>query len=219
MQKSNSGHIGGRQVLSPLGQPCHHGKTVFGLVSAQDIFQRKIDKTYDGLPGVICIADDVLVYGQDDKTHDENITRIMERTKERGQSLNFDKCHIKQNSISFYGHILISEGIKPDLSKVSAIKDIKPPHNINQLLSFLSSAKYRGSFTPDLLNLCTPLNKLTRKDVDFQRAPEHQEAFKPIKDNIASIAILAYFDPNESVTIQCVTILTTLQKEGRFDMF
>ena len=24
MRKSNPGHIGGRQVLSPLGQPCHH---------------------------------------------------------------------------------------------------------------------------------------------------------------------------------------------------
>ena len=34
--------------------------------------------------------------------------------------------------------------------------------------------------------------------------------FKPIKDIIASIAILAYFDPTKSVTLQCVTILTNL---------
>ena len=126
---------------------------------------------------------------------------MMERTKERG--LNYDKCHIKQNCTSFYGHILTSEGIKPDPSKVSAIKDMKPPQNINQLLSFLSSAKYLGSFTPDLSNLCAPLNELTRKDVDFQWGPEHQEAFEHIKDNIASIAVLAYFDPTKSVTIQC----------------
>ena len=98
---------------------------------------------------------------------------------------------------------MTSEGVKPDPSKVSAIKDMKPPQNINQLLSFLSSAKYLGSFTPDLSNLCAPLNKLTRKDVDFQWGPEHQEAFEHIKDNIASIAILAYFDPTKSVTIQC----------------
>ena len=120
------------------------------------------------------------------------------------ETRNYDKCHIKQNTISFYGHILTSEGIKPDPSKVSAIKDIKSPQNINQLLSFLSSAKYLGSLTPDHSNLCAPLNKLTRKDVDFQWGPEHQEAFERIKDNIASIAILwSYFDPTKSVTIQC----------------
>ena len=95
------------------------------------------------------------------------------REPRNGGSLNYDKCHIKQNSISFYGHILTSEGIKPDPSKVSAIKDIKPPQNINQLLSFLSSAKYLGSLTPDHSNLSAPLNKLTRKDVDFQWGPEH----------------------------------------------
>ena len=157
---------------TPFGRYCFK-RLPFGLVSAQDIFQRMIDETCDGLPGIILIADDVVVYGQDDKTHDENLTRLMERTKERGLSLNCDKCHIKQNSISFYGHILTSEGIKPDPSKVSAIKDMKPPHNINQLLSFLSSVKYLGSFTPDLSNLCAPLKKLTRKDVDFQWGPEH----------------------------------------------
>ena len=66
---------------TPFGQYCFK-RLPFGLVSAQDIFQRKIDETYDGLPGIICIADDIVVYGQDDKIHDENLTRMMERTKE-----------------------------------------------------------------------------------------------------------------------------------------
>ncbi|XP_046857922.1 uncharacterized protein K02A2.6-like [Xenia sp. Carnegie-2017] len=187
---------------TPMGRYCFK-RLPFGLVSAQDIFQRKIDKTYDGLPGIICIADDIVVYGKDDKTHDENLLRVMERTKERNLSLNYDKCHIKQSSIGFYGHILTSEGIKPDPSKVSAIKDMKQPQNVSQLLSFLSSAKYLAPFTPDLSDLCAPLNKLTRKDVDFQWGPEHQEAFERIKDNIANVGVLAYFDPTRPVTIQC----------------
>ena len=39
--------------------------------------------------------------------------------------------------------------------------------------------------------------------ISMQWGPEHEEAFEYIKDNIASIAILAYFDPTKSVTIQC----------------
>ncbi|KAK0141090.1 hypothetical protein N1851_021892 [Merluccius polli] len=34
----------------------------FGLISAQDEFQRKIDETYQGLEGVVAIVDDVLKY-------------------------------------------------------------------------------------------------------------------------------------------------------------
>ena len=187
---------------TPFGRYCFK-RLPFGLVSAQDIFQRKIDETYDGLPGIICIADDIVVYGQDDKTHDQNLIQMMERTKERGLSLNSDKCHIRQSSIGFYGHILTSEGIKPDPSKVSAIKDMKAPQNITQLQSFLSSVKYLGSFTPDLSNLCAPLNKLTRKDTDFQWGPEQQTAFETIKESIASITVLAYFDSKKPVRIQC----------------
>lgn len=109
------------KLKTPFGRYCFE-RLPFGLVSAQDIFQRKLDQT---LTGIICIGDDVIAYGQDDKTHDKSLTRMMERTKKRG--LWTDKFHIKKNSISFYGHILTSEGIKPDPSKFSAIKDMMPP--------------------------------------------------------------------------------------------
>ena len=59
-------------------------------------------------------------------------------------------------------------------------------------------------------SLCTT-QQLTSKDVDFQWGPEHEEAFEYIKDKIASIAILAYFDPTKSVTIQCDTSMEGLE--------
>ena len=74
----------------------------------------------------------------------------------------------------------------------------------------------RESHIPGFINprsvksLCTT-QQLTRKDVDFQWGPEHEEAFEYIKDKIASIAILAYFDPTESVTIQCDTSMEGLE--------
>ena len=36
----------------------------FGVNSAQDVFQKEIDLTYEGLPGVAAIVDDILVYGK-----------------------------------------------------------------------------------------------------------------------------------------------------------
>ena len=40
----------------------------FGLVCAQDIFQRKVDETFGDLPGVTGIADDIVVYGYTRRT-------------------------------------------------------------------------------------------------------------------------------------------------------
>ena len=42
----------------------------FGLRMSQDIFQFKIDETYRNCHGAIGIADDITVYGKNEKEHD-----------------------------------------------------------------------------------------------------------------------------------------------------
>jgi len=56
----------------------------FGIVTAQDIFQQKIDEIYEGLPGVVAIVDDILVYGKTKEEHDHNLRRMLERSREKG---------------------------------------------------------------------------------------------------------------------------------------
>ena len=40
---------------------------------------------------------------------------------------NQDKCIFKQDSVSFYGVTLSSEGVKPDPRKMAAIKNLQEP--------------------------------------------------------------------------------------------
>ena len=61
-----------------------HGRYRFlrlpsGLICAQDIFQKKVDETFSDLPGVIGIADDIVIYGRDLAEHDANLKAVMER--------------------------------------------------------------------------------------------------------------------------------------------
>ena len=86
--------------ITPFGRYCFK-RLPFGLVSAQDIFQRKIDETYDGLEGIICIADNIVFHGHDDDSHDRNLRNMMLRTSEKRLALNPDKCYIKQKQIGF----------------------------------------------------------------------------------------------------------------------
>lgn len=54
----------------------------FGISSAQDEFQRRVDETYEGLKGVAAIVDDILVFGRTKEEHDENLRAILQRTRE-----------------------------------------------------------------------------------------------------------------------------------------
>ena len=46
----------------------------------------------EGIPGVLCHLDDVLVYGKDSQEHDSRLTTALERIRAAGITLNPTKC-------------------------------------------------------------------------------------------------------------------------------
>ncbi|KAK3701094.1 hypothetical protein QZH41_004873 [Actinostola sp. cb2023] len=115
----------------------------FGLICAQDVFQKKVDETFGDLTGVTGIADDIVVVGfkEDGSDHDTNLQAVMERARSTGLKFNPDKCVIKSTSIPFYGHILSANGLKVDPSKtVELAENVRSSHN-----SPSSSAKVLGN--------------------------------------------------------------------------
>ena len=113
---------------SPFGR-YRFKRMPFGLNMSQDIFQAKIDQTFEGCRGVVGIADDIVISCTTEKEHDQNLRSMMSRCQDTGLRLNPDKCHIKQEKIKFYGLICGPEGIQPDPDKVSALKQMAPPTN------------------------------------------------------------------------------------------
>ena len=47
-----------------------------------------------GLQGVLCLMDDVLVYGQDQEEHDQRLEAVLQRMQAAGVMLNPDKCRV-----------------------------------------------------------------------------------------------------------------------------
>lgn len=54
----------------------------FGIISAQDEFQRRVDETYEGLQGVTAIVDDVLIFGKTKAEHDQNLCAMLQHSRE-----------------------------------------------------------------------------------------------------------------------------------------
>ena len=78
----------------------------------------------EGLEGIICIADDILVYGEGNdhkgaqKDHHRRFIALMECCHQKNIKLNAAKLQFKQ--FKFMGTVISDQGMKPDPDKVAA---------------------------------------------------------------------------------------------------
>lgn len=165
----------------------------FGLRMSQDIFQLKIDETYRNCQGVVGIADDVQVFGTTE-SHDMNLHEAMERTRKSGIKLNYEKCQVKLQECKFFGNIYSKDGVKPDETKVEAIKEMERPKNKGELHTFLSMITYLSTFIPHLSEHTAPLRELLKESSEFIWNACHTKAFENLKNQISAETCLAYYN-------------------------
>ena len=126
--------------ITPFGRFCFN-RLPFGITSAPEYFQKRMSQVLDGLEGVVCLLDDVLVYGATQAEHNTNLEAVLKRIEEAGNTLNREKYSFSQNSIKFPGHIIETSGIRPDPDKIKAIRNMPEPNNVPELRRFLGMVK------------------------------------------------------------------------------
>ena len=75
--------------------PVPFNKFPFGISSAPELFQRRMNSILEGLEGVVCLMDDVLVYGKDEAENEARLLRVL--------------------------HLVGRDGVRADPEKTSAI--------------------------------------------------------------------------------------------------
>jgi hypothetical protein len=191
----------------------------FGVHSAQEVFQKKVHETYEGLSNVDAIVDDILVYGSSVEEHDANLRAMLQRSQDRGIRLNPDKCTIRVTSVPFFGCILTADGLKPDPAKLTAIKDMPTPQNKGELETVLGMVNYLARFAPRLAEITSPLRDMLKQDIEFLWDSPQQQSFEKMKEVITSPPVLQYFDITKETTIQVDAsqngLGATLLQEGK----
>ena len=99
----------------------------FGISAAPEFFQRQMNKILDGLTGVVCMMDDILVVGKTKEEHDSRLATVLSKVEAAGMTLNKDKCAFGVTEVKFLGHVLSKKGIKVDPEKEKAIREMPPP--------------------------------------------------------------------------------------------
>ena len=151
-----------------------------GVSSAVSIFQRTIENVLKDLPGCCVRIGDIVISGETNEIHLENLHRVLQRLQECG--LNPDKFSFMLDDVAYLGTTISAVGISPagkllgTAGKVQAIKDAAPPTSISELQSFLGSENFLPKFVPDFAMIASPLYSLLRKETPRKWATPEQDA-------------------------------------------
>jgi len=163
----------------------------------------------EGLNGVEVIADDFVVVDYGDslqaasKDHDKSLSVFLQRCEERRVHLNIDKLKLRMREVPFIGHVATSEGLRADLVKVRATREMPRPENMAGVQRILGMVQYLSKFMPRLSDITKPLRDLTRQDVEWHWDEPQESALEQLKEAVSVSPILRYYNLREKVTIQC----------------
>ena len=157
----------------------------------------------EGIQGATSIMDDILIAARTMEEHDAILRRVVERATSYNLKLNLTKCHVRQPAVSYVGHLLTGDGLKPVPAKVAAVSCMPAPTDKDGVRRFLGFVTYLSKFIPNLSEEDAPLRQLLKNYVQFAWQPAQQKAFERLKDLCTSSPVLKYYDAAKPVEIFC----------------
>jgi len=186
--------------ITPFGK-YEYKRVPFGLTQAPAYFQELMNKVLKGLHFVMAYLDDIVIYSTSPTEHLKHISIVLDRLKSANLKMKKSKCNFFKKEIHYLGHILSSDGVKPQHHKIQAIKNMNRPTNVRGVREFLGMVGFYRRHINRFSDIAKPLTRLIRKNDKFIWTDECQKSFNALKQALITSPILKYPDPNKAYTI------------------
>ena len=183
----------------------HFNKMAMGLRNSPCTFQRCLNSVLSGLGtvGVLLYLDDLLLYSECVEDHFYLLEKVLDKLKKTGLKINLKKCKFFRTQVLHLGHLITSQGIRPDPDKLEKLPDWPKPTTLKTLKSFLGYASYFRSYLQNFAEHSRPLYDLTKLNNKFIWTESCDKAFNSIKEKLRVAQMLHY--PNYSKEFLVVT--------------
>ena len=151
--------------------------------------------------------DNIIVFAATWEEHLNRLRQVFERLRHSKPKLGADKCTFAAREVSYLGHRVTEEGLLPDPSLLTAIREISPPQNATEVRSFLGLAWYYRRYVKNFAAIAGPLHALIRKDTVFHWSSDCQDTFDHLKTLLTTSPITAF--PNFSLSFWLYTDKST----------
>ena len=171
-------------------------RMTFGLKNGPATFQRVMDNILREFIGKTCLVymDDIIVFSTSLQEHIVNLSKIFEKLRTTNLKVQIDKCEFLRQEITYLGHLITKDGIKPDSKKISAILDYPLPKTQTEIKGFLGLLGYYRKFIKDFAKLTKPMTKCLKKGSHVEHNDEFLQCFEICKHLLIQDPILKYPD-------------------------
>ncbi|GFX46466.1 retrovirus-related Pol polyprotein from transposon 297 [Trichonephila clavipes] len=175
----------------------------FGLCNAPATFERMMDNLLRHFKWTMCLCylDDIIVFSETFEDHLIRLRFVLKCLQEAVIKLNSKKCLFAAQEVKILGHLVSSNGVRPDPDKIKAVRNFPTPKNIHDIRSFLGLCSYFRRFIKGFCYLAEPLQSLLKSGVEFHWGPEEVEAFHSLKKALTSDPVLGMYDERASTEI------------------
>ena len=105
-----------------------------GAKPASGELNKALSPIFQDIPYAHVIHDDIIIGAPTKEQHDHALEKVLTRIKESGLTLNASKCILAKDEIPFWGMTVTKNGIKPDPSKVEALKNAGRPRSKEEVM-------------------------------------------------------------------------------------
>ena len=151
-----------------------------------------MNKVLNGLTFTLAYLDDTIIFSETAEQHLKHIQIVLAKLREANLKL--------KKEIHYLGHLLTTDGVKPQPDKVKAIYEMKLPRN-PMVREFLGMVGYKRPFISRFADAARPMTKLIRKGIHFIWTDECQIGFEYLRTCLARDPILKYPDPTKRYII------------------
>ena len=176
----------------------------FGLKTSPAIFQRilrNVLKRNDLDEFSVNYIDDILVFSKTFEEHLAHLEKLLRAIHNEGFRLSLAKCNFAQKKITYLGHIIENNCIRPKFDNVLPVRDFPQPKNQKQIRQFLGKVNFYHTYIPNSAKILAPLHNLLRKNVKFNWDDKCEESFTKIKNYLCNEPCLAIFCPSKETVI------------------
>ena len=189
----------------------------YGLCNTPATFQRLMQNCLGelNLTYTLIYLNDVIVFSLTEEEHLHHLQVVFARFLEHGLKLKPSKCHFLQDKITFLGHEISAEGMKPGTANLKAIAEMAPPKTYTEIRHFTGMTGFFWQFIKGYSKIAKPLNDLLEgeasklKSEELELPPEALKAFEELKMRCMTAPVLVFTDCKKPFWLE-----TDASKEG-----
>ena len=116
---------------------------------------------------VVVLIDDILIYSETAEEHAEHLRMVLEKLRQNQLYAKFSKCEFWLEKVAFLGHVLTTEGVAVDPTKIEAVTKWQQLKNVTDIRIFLGLARYYRRFIKNFSKIAKPMTELLKNGVPF----------------------------------------------------